>query len=201
MSKTKKTSKKSVSKPAVLPATDDLPPSPNDYSWDDDGKRHGLIPPTIGIGIKWIHKDSGHLMETVIGPYDYHNGKRKATLTCSTYVGTMAIGAQHYYATITTNSPQYRDTVTDKSWSGYSGGGPERHFYGLRMEAKRRLTKVEKDLSGEVIGKIGEKTYRFNLPEEAKAAALKMFKERFAPGWVLMGNDEETGDNVIYAET
>lgn len=68
----------------------------------------------------------------------------------------------------------------------------------IRLDAERRLTKVEKDLFGDVIGKIGEWTYRFNTPDEAKASGIRTFKDRFTPGWILVS---EYNNKEILAET
>ena len=178
-----------------------LPPhTPNDYSYDSKLK----VPTNLGIGIQWKSKD-GHEFESVVGKSEYHkNGKRKARLSLSTFVGTCAIGGMHYYARIETRSPDQLNKTENHLYSraGYGPERPEYHLSGLRIQAQRRLTKVEKDMNGEPIGKIGDYTYRFNTEAASKAAAIRTFKRRFEPGWALVLDDiDDNGDDIIIAET
>jgi len=66
----------------------------------------------------------------------------------------------------------------------------------INEDAVRILSKVEKDFNDEPIGKVGDETVRFNDESSARKAAIKMFYEKFATGWVL---ESEDGQNL--AET
>lgn len=157
------------------------------------------IPPSIGIGLTWKNSDNGHSMVSVAeGDYHWRDGKRIARLELSNLL--YSAGASHYYAKIRGGAPSCKDTVTGEQWGGSSRGGPDDHLGSLHIEVRRRLTKVEKDMSGEVIGKVGDLTYRFNSEAESKAVGIKVFKRRFAHGWVLVCQNEE-GEDEIIAET
>lgn len=150
------------------------------------------IPVNYGIGLKWTDKH-GHKFESVATEHLFtESGKRKATLDESNLL--FSIGASHYYAKIEAFGPGLKD-LTDGSIYSSGGYGPEfdkiqDFLRSIHLEVERRLTKLEKDLNGETIGKIGQWTYRFNSEADARAAALITFPKRFAPGWVLIdGND------------
>ena len=151
-----------------------------------------LVPIDAGIGIEWLD-DSGKKCVTL--PGCFRNGKRVATLEQSSYIG-ISIGAIHYYAAI---------RVHDNGWScdgkgchmGY-GGKNKPQFSGLKIDAQRRLTRLEKDMNGRPIGKIGESTIRFNTEKGAREAAIAIFKRKFSPGWVL--ESEDCSEKII-AET
>lgn len=173
-----------------------LGPSPSDYEWNIE-KGLGKIPPTLGQGIEWTHEREGHLMRTELSDYHFKNGKRKAQLLIHSWIGS--IGAMHYYAKITVESATVVNvTEGTRGHGGYVGvpkDSPlQEHIKReLSLCAQRRLSKVEKDMNGEVLGKIGDMTDRFNTPTEAREAAIRMFKKRFAPGWVLVA--DKMGDN------
>lgn len=173
-----------------------LPPTPSDYEYSEE-----LIPVTLGLGIKWKDKD-GHQCESHLGGYHYRDGKRVARISESNYVGTSP-GAIHYYASIVVHGPDVLDKKEGTIFSdgGYGPEHPRFHLTRLRISARRKLTKVEKDGVGEVIGPVGSYTYRFNTPEEAKQAAIDTFKKRFAPGWVLLCEDLDDNDGKPLAET
>ena len=170
-----------------------MPVYPHEWEYGDH-----QIPADLYANLQWTNKD-GHKCHTVLCDRDFINGKRIAIFRESTYVETCAIGALHYYARIEVYGPSIHDE-TDKStyWGGSSDDPP---FGSLTIQATRILTKVEKDLSDEVIGKIGDSTYRFNTEAEAKEAGIAMFKKRFGPGWVLVPDSWDEGDRPILAET
>lgn len=169
-------------------------PTISDYEYT----RKLKIPPTIHIGLKWKDRQ-GHECESVVPKCRYINGKRVARLIESTFVDTAAIGAMHWYARIEVWSPDVLDVTEGRQYSsaGYGPDKPEAHLQSMRLSAQRRVTKVEKDMNDEPICKVGEYTWRFNSAEEAKAAALRMFKEKFEPGWVLVHED---GTEKVIAE-
>ena len=164
--------------------------------------RKYKIPANYGVGLRW--KDSeGHAFESRLQSGEIKNGKRVARLVESNMLGS--IEATHCYSHVATWSLNNHDHTEDKTYSS-AGYGPERdeiqsYLNGLRINAKRRLTKVEKDMSGELIGKVGDWTYRFNTEASAKAAGIKTFLARFGPGWLLV-EDEFSGDDIkVLAET
>lgn len=160
-----------------------------DYQYED----HELIPVNVGVGFKWKGKD-GHDYESV-EPRSRVNGKRACQLEQSSWNG-ISIGAMHYYASIEVPSPDIRDKAEPRilSCGGYGPEQPKEYLSRIKIEAKRRITKVEKDMNDEPIGKIGDMTYRFNDSQSAREAAIATFKARFAPGWVLV--DAETGEPI-----
>lgn len=177
-------------------------PTSHDYEWEDDLK----IPATVGIGFKW-RADDGRAMESGISGskskddgHHYIRGKRVAELILSDWLGS--IGAMHYYARIESGGI-YGRYVADKrdgfGHCGYMGKScPTDHLKEISIRAKRILSKLEKDMNGDPLGRIGEETERFNTPAEAKAAAVKLFQAKFEPGWILVCNDQyqepRTGD-------
>lgn len=155
------------------------------------------FPPDYEIGIEWID-DDGKRCKTV-APMPHKTGKRVARLVESNFIGS--IGGMHYYAKIKVNSPWWSENGDKGGHAGY-GGKNKPELRGIDLEAKRILRKRERDMGGELIGRIGQETYRFNTPKEAKEAAIKLFLERFAPGWVLCGDDMGDGDDYpVLAET
>lgn len=164
-----------------------LPPTPSDYEYTDL-----VVPLTVGLGLTW-KDEHGHECETRCCDSPI-NGKRVAILHESSWVGTAAIGAMHYYAHVLVHGPVIYDKTERKTFfcGGYGPQQPKVHLSSLRLEAKRRLTKPEKDMAGDILCKVGDYTNRFTSPEEAKAAAITMFKRKFAPGWVLVHSDETT---------
>lgn len=100
-------------------------------------------------------------------------------VSISTYVGS--IGAMHYYGRVKGNNPDVYCVEENKYYSlgGYGDDKPE--LYGVfEFDARRVLTEIEEDMSGETIGDIGDTTQRFNTPEEAFRAAIKSVRESFA---------------------
>lgn len=176
-------------------------PTINDYEWDDKLK----IPATVHIGLRWKDKD-GHQCRSHVGEYEYHKktAKRIARLAEHSLVDTMEIGAMHYYASIQVRSA---DVFSEKEKTVYSCGGygpekPDAYLDSIRIEARRKLLKPEKDMSGERICRVGELTHRFNSAVDAKAAALAIFKRKFGPGWALITEDMgESDEYPILAET
>jgi len=153
------------------------------------------IPADFCLGLSWLN-DEGKRFETYPTML---NGKRVVELSESTYVGSCALGAMHYYARFIV-----RTGVEDKkgsSFGGYLGKAtPKEYNSRLTFDAVRRLTKVEKDMDGDVLGRVGDCTSRFNTPKEAREAAIAGFLKCFGPGWILRGEDEN-GNYEVLAET
>lgn len=186
--------------PKLPPGWEPFKIDPTKQTWDLKHDRTYKIPPNYGIGIKWHDKDGRLFESTLSGSDELHNGKRKCRLEESNLL--FSIGASHYYAKIEAYSPgcYSYDEGTNYCSAGY---GKEREdlagYLGrIVIEAQRRLVKVEKDMAGERIGKKGDWTYRFNSEAEAREAAIRTFKERFAPGWILFDGDDCT---KVIAET
>jgi hypothetical protein len=154
--------------------------------------------PTHQIGLTWKN-DEGETCVTV-APHPHKNGKRVAWLSETTFVGQL--DGMHYYAMIKVGHPWWSVNGDGGGHAGY-GGKYKPEMEDIRLEAERRLTKVEKGMDGKRLGKIGEMTYRFNLPADARAAAIALFKKRFAPGWVLLPEymEENQDEYPILAET
>jgi hypothetical protein len=123
-----------------------------------------------------------------------------AYLQESNYLGS--IGAQHYYARIEAHSPSNLDETEGEllllGCYGTERDEIDNWISRIDVTVERRLTKVEKDMNDEVIGAVGDWTYRFNLESEAKAAGVKLFLARFEPGWVLISGDD---CDLILAQT
>lgn len=172
-----------------------MQPTISDYEWKDELK----IPDTLYQGLRWKDKD-GVDCESVVTGNACKNGKRKAKYVETSWVGTQAFGASHYYARIDVARPSIRVGNDLYSMAGYGPEYPEHHLESLSIKVSRRLSKVEKDINGEVIGAIGDKTTRFDHPETARSAAIQTFLRKFGPGWVLCEETEEESDKII-AET
>lgn len=165
---------------------------------EDDNYK---IPPSYGVGRKW-KGDDGDKYESILTSSSMKEGKRTCRLEESNFLGS--IGAMHYYATIQFYSPDIYNHSKKKLYS-CSGYGEE---YGKikewipcgSIQAKRRLKKLEKDMYGELIGKVGDMTGRFNSKEDAVKGGIETFKLRFAPGWVLTGWNEDE-EQIKLAET
>ncbi len=138
------------------------------------------ITPDYQVGLKWIG-DSGEQFETL--PRD--NNDKEITIKLSSWMG-ISIGAMHYYAKIHVDTPRIISNGDKKrSHCGYVGKNKPEELNSLDLDARRKLTKVEKDVWDEVIGKIGEMTYRFNDAASAAIAAFKLVKEKFIGDWTV----------------
>jgi len=172
------------------------------FSPHPDLKRYRLayeksyrIPPNYGHGMYWNDSDGRQCRSILVEHHFTKIGKRKARLVESNFLYSTT--ASHYYASIAASGPFIQ---VDKTIYELAGYGPEKDaledFLGpINIEAQRRLTKVEKDLNRNPIGKIGDWTYRFNSNTEAREAAIRTFKERFAAGWALL--EESDHENPI----
>lgn len=169
-------------------------PKPPDQ-WAYEYNRDLKIPADFQVGLNWIG-DEGEHYRTEIPKSWLINGKRVAHLIESSFTGGLSIGAMHFYGRI--EVPQV-GAFNDKD-NGYHGGYLGKNAPKIRclsIQVTRRLTKVEKDMAGEVIGKIGDYTYRFNSEEDVLPEAIKTFKRKFGPGWVLVKQYE----NKVLCET
>lgn len=157
-------------------------------------QHKGKIPADAMLGIEW-KSDEGERFFTAPST-NKETGKRIVELQLSSYVGTAAIGAMHYYAKLNFDARVLDDKGI--SHGGYVGKLcpiDNRHF---SLNVTRRLTKVERDMNGEVLGKVGEDTYRFNTKSDAYKAALRLFAKKFGPGWVLILEDSiDFDDNKL----
>lgn len=74
----------------------------------------------------------------------------------------------HYYAKINVSSPPLIDNKGKiHHISGYLGKKAPDYKGGFNIDVERKVKKVEKDMQGTVLCKVGEYTYRFNTPKEA----------------------------------
>lgn len=149
--------------------------------------RDAIIPLNLFVGMKW-NGDGKDKYEVILS-----HDQNVARLHTSSYVGTCAIGAIHYYARISVRSANVSLNGDAGGHGGYLGkNSPD--VGALSIQVERQLEKMEYDADGEPIGKIGDWTYRFNTEKEAYEAGIAWFKRKFAPGWVL---HEEYGDKEI----
>ena len=135
------------------------------------------LKPTDFVGLKWKN-DQG---ETYISDRD-----NILTFKISSWVGSMAIGAMHTYADISASRLYATTENGDGRHGGYLGKKCPQEIKqdrGRRRHVKRKLTKVEKDLSGEVLAKVGEWTTRFNDMESAFFAGCKQIHDCFEGNW------------------
>lgn len=154
------------------------------------------ISPMHQIGLTW-KDDEGRSCRTraVLN----EAGKREAMLSITSF-GGLSPGAMHYYAIIRVGCPHW--TVgRSGSWHGGYGGKSAPNLEQIYLEATRVLTQVELDGHQEPLGNIGQSTVRFNTRESAFAAAVKLFKDRFARGWVLCRDCWDVDEKRIVAET
>jgi hypothetical protein len=138
------------------------------------------IPADYQIGLKW-KGDNGEQYTSVSG--DFVEGKRVATLILSSFQGT--IGAMHHYGRIDCGHVGGKVTGETGVHGGYMGKKAPRLMH-LSLTVERRLSKVEKDMNGDPIGRIGDWTYRFNEEDDVLPRAIELFKAKFGPGWVLV---------------
>jgi len=118
-----------------------------------------------------------------------HDGKRRLTIRLSMYDLNNSC---HYYARVTSNRPSiYR--VDDGTWfcaGGYGADAPEN--YSHDFDARRKLVRVEHDLDGNVVGRVGDYTYRFNDARKALQACIDVTLKEFEDDnekWVIRFED------------
>lgn len=169
-------------------------PTAFEYTYD----RKLQIPADIFLGLQW-KDDEGKTIVTRLNAGDTLNGKRIAILKLSSYVGTAAIGAMHWYGRIEFNNHSYSED--GGCVGGYMGKNAPEFPSNMSLQVERRLTKVEYDDSGDHLGKIGSYTYRFNREQDVLPHALKTFKRKFGPGWVLVPEHWDNGERPILCET
>lgn len=156
-----------------------------DYQYNDNL----IIEPTIGIGLKWKDRN-GHDCESILEKRYFKNKKRIVYLKQSNFL--YSIGAQHYYAELSVDYPMIKDHTENRIlMTGGYGDNKPKIIDCLKIEVQRKLTKFEKDLSGSPIGKIGDMTIRFNLPQDAIKSGIELFKKRFSKGWILIDKETE----------
>lgn len=156
----------------------------------------GKYKPSFGVGLTWLN-DEGEKCVTV-ERRTHKSGKRIATLIETNWLGS--IGAMHYYARIRVFAPSWSVNGDDGGHGGYGGKNcPKLEEIGI--DAERILTRLEKDMNDEPLGKIGESTTRFNSPEDARKAGIAAFLKHFAAGWVLMPEYQDDDSETLLAET
>lgn len=165
-----------------------------------DENYYNPIPNNVGDGIRWLDQAGNKWRSEV----QVKNGVRRASLETTSWV-SVSPGAIHYYAKITFGAPNNIEVGKEREncWSqgGYGPDRPDDWLSSSLISVRRRLTKIEKNLDGEPIGAIGDMTNQFNTEKEAWNAGIQHFKDHFGPGWVLEGNDDETGELITLATT
>ena len=133
----------------------------------------GKITPLTKTRLRWRGRDGDEYRFRRRGP-------GTITITYSTYVGGMALGAMHYYCRVRADRPDVFNITEGRSYS-MAGYGPEcPNLDAYHFDAERVITKFEKDLSGQKLGDIGETTGRFNDPHEAVRAGIEVTLANFA---------------------
>ena len=88
----------------------------------------------------------------------------------------------HYYSRVRSSTVLVHNVETgEEFYTNKYDCGIEREF-----NARRTLTKIERDLGGVTLGKIGDDTIRFNSPEEALLACIKMTADTFSGEWTVV---------------
>lgn len=105
----------------------------------------------------------------------------------------------HYYGRVKGDQPSVYCVEEDRHYLLGGHGSDKPELYGVfEFDAKRKLTTLEEDKSGELIGEVGDNTSRFNTPHEAfeaaVMAAIKNFKDTKTKHWVV--NFEGCGDDL-----
>ena len=134
--------------------------------------------PDYGVGIEWIGADGIKRKSVCRQP-------RKIYLKISSYVGTCAIGAMHWYARVEVGSLGWKEEGEEGIYSGFGGGNIPKEIESIEIDVSRRLTKVERDMNDEVIGKIGDTTWRFNSEQDAGMAGLRAVQAAFEGDWIV----------------
>ena len=137
---------------------------------DEDG---GKVTPYTNVGIAWNDKHGVR--------YKLRRTKHPTILiSIRTYVGCP--GAIHYYGHVKGDKAEIYDTVEQQTYSmaGYGDEAPRNESFDF--DARRVLRRPEKDLSGDVVCKVGESTGRFNLPQDAFEECLDLAVEKFKDG-------------------
>ena len=147
------------------------------------------IPATFQIGLKWKN-DEGKECQTVM-PRLHKSGKRFAFLYEHNCIGS--VGGMHNYAAIKVPCCAFQ-VKGEKCIHMAYGGKKAPKLDEIRIEVERKIKPREKDAFGESIGRAGEMTCRFNEPETARQAGIKLFKEKFDEGWVLVCDDIDNED-------
>jgi hypothetical protein len=164
--------------------------------------------PTIGEGIEFVAKSfhtEGSPAITARCPYEFENGLRKCHMNIRSWVG-ISIGAVHSYVDL----EFYGCTVNNLDGTRHelAGTSPnnipeiaERTTIEVRRPVTQRdITHAKKRKDG-WIPRPKDTIRDFWSDKEAYDAGVACFKEKFAPGWVLLTNDPDTGDEVEAARS
>lgn len=172
------------------------------------------IPPTFGDGIEFeFIMFEGRPFEERHGPAVTarcasnftDEGLRKVTMEVSSWVG-ISIGANHHYVRLkfwggTINNPD----GTRHAKAGSSPSNRPKESESVEVEVRRPVTQRDIDYAKKrKDGWIPRKTDTergFWSEQEAHDAGLACFKEHFAPGWVLLGHDPKTGNEIELARS
>lgn len=152
----------------------------------------GKFPLNDQLGLEW-KGDNGECFRTEIDG-SITPATRTVAAKITTWVGSMAIGAMHWYAHIEPERPQVIDLRRPEGGEhcGYLGKNAPR-IERRRFKIERRLTKVERDMNGEIIGKKGEFTGRYNDQKTPFFDMMKGLKEKFGSGWIVELEMEDGG--------
>jgi hypothetical protein len=150
----------------------------------DIDQINGQLPLNDQLGLEWIGDDGMRFLTVIDGTI--HPTQRIVVARISTWVGTSALGAMHWYARIEPDAPKIIDA--NKPNGGTYGGYMGKNAPSLKRrsyEVERRLTKVERDMNRAIIGKKGDYTGRYNDPKTLFFDMIKALKEKFGAGWIV----------------
>jgi hypothetical protein len=111
------------------------------------------------------------------------DGSTKKTLSVRINSYCYSINAIHWYAKVVIPCPR----IAVDGDTNVSVNTKERldcRLAPINIDIQRKMVKLERDLSGEPLGKVGDWTYRFNSKEGAYAAAIAFIKEGFSTDWL-----------------
>jgi len=156
--------------------------------------------PSYGEGIEFI--STGFRDETfgpavtVLCPSNFDaEGLRKCTMEVSSWVG-VSIGANHHYVRLTFYGCKFTkpDGAPHERSYTYPNGMPE-EAQTTEVEVRRPVTQRDIDYAKKRkdgwIPHPGDTERGFWTELDAYDAGIRCFKEKFAPGWVLMSHNNE----------
>jgi hypothetical protein len=153
----------------------------------------GQLPLNDQLGLEWAGDNGERYRTQYAGSLNPKTRVVEAKIT--TWVGSMAIGAMHWDAHIEPDSPDIVDLNDPRggTHSGFVGKAAPR-IERRRLKIERLLTKVERDMNREIIGKKGEYTGRYNDPKTPFFDMMRALKEKFGAGWIVRLEMEDGGN-------
>ena len=157
------------------------------------------IPSNFGFGIVFTVDDKGKYL-TIPSNMDIKNNKRIVSFRISTYIGSYALNAKHYYGRFSIDSPRIeilKVKPSDKKYHNvgdiYSTNVMPKKCESIDFEVTRIADKDEygfNPFTGErrLETKKGRHTHGFEDLDSLKIAMNREFKRIFPKGWLLKGS-------------